>query len=362
LRILLIITGLGMGGAERVVSNLADELVKMGHEVKIAYLTGEVLLPPKSSEVELIPIGISNAKDFVKAYIKLRSLVKKFKPDVVHSHMFHSNIMSRLLRLTIKIPRLVNTVHNTNEGGVNRTIAYRVTDSLTDFTTNVSEEAVKEYIIKKAVKTGRISAIPNGIDTDVFHFNLKSRYSKREELNLRNDKMILCVGSLTEQKDYPNLFSAIALLRESRQDFKVFIVGEGPLKDELSDKVKALDIKDYFSFLGKRSDVNDLMSAADVYVMSSAWEGFGLVVAEAMACERLVVATDCGGVGEVVGSNGLLVEPKNSILLSEELNKALDLSEGERASIGIAARQQIINNYSLEKNVRAYLNLYINKY
>ena len=70
----------------------------------------------------------------------------------------------------------------------------------------------------------------------------------------------------------------------------------------------------------------------------------------------------CGGVGEVVGSNGLLVEPKNSILLSEELNKALDLSEGERASIGIAARQQIINNYSLEKNVRAYLNLYINKY
>ena len=100
------------------------------------------------------------------------------------------------------------------------------------------------------------------------------------------------------------------------------------------------------------------MSASDAFVLSSSWEGFGLVVAEAMACERVVVATDCGGVSEVVGSNGFLVEPKNSILLAEALNKALDLSDHERSNIGVAARQRIIDNFSLEANVDAYFKLY----
>ncbi|MED6316137.1 MAG: glycosyltransferase [Pseudomonadota bacterium] len=358
MKILFVITGLGMGGAEHVVSNLADELVKRNHEVKIAYLTGEVLVAPKSSEVEVVPIGVNSAKDFAKAYIKLRSLVKDFKPDVVHSHMFHSNILSRLLRLTANIPKVVNTAHSNNEGGKSRMLAYRLTDRLADISTNVSKDAVESYIAKKATKPNRMIPIPNGIDTNKFSFSSIDRARLRKELNIENEKMILCVGRLDKPKDYPNLFSAIVLLKESRQDFKVFIVGAGPLKKELEGRIEILNIKDYVSFLGMRRDVNDLMSASDVYVMSSEWEGFGLVVAEAMACERLVVATDCGGVGEVVGSNGFLIEPKNSTLLAQELNKALNLDEDERASIGKAARSHIIKNFSLDTNVNYYLNLY----
>lgn len=358
MRILFVITGLGMGGAENVVSNLADELVKLDHEVKIAYLTGEVLVAPKNSDVEIVSIGMDSVKDFAKSYIKLRQIVKIFKPDVVHSHMFHSNIIARLLRLSINIPKVVSTAHSSNEGGKSRMMAYRLTDSLTDVSTNVSKEAVDSYIFKKATKLGRMIPIANGIDTHKFFYNAKERKKHREQLNIANKKMILCVGRLDKPKDYPNLLSAISLLKESRQDFKVFIVGAGPLKEELEDRVEVLNIADYVSFLGMRRDVNDLMSASDVYVMSSAWEGFGLVVAEAMACERLVVATDCGGVGEVISSNGFLVEPKNSILLAQELNKALELSEDERASIGKAARRHIIDNYSLEKNVKKYISLY----
>ncbi len=153
MKILFVITGLGMGGAEHVVSNLADELVKMNHEVKIAYLTGEVLVAPKSSEVEVISIGMNSAKDFAKAYIKLRSLVKDFKPDVVHSHMFHSNILSRLLRLTTNIPKVISTAHSNNEGGKSRMLAYQFTDRLADISTNVSKDAVDSYIAKKRNKT-----------------------------------------------------------------------------------------------------------------------------------------------------------------------------------------------------------------
>lgn len=358
MKILLTITGLAMGGAEHVVVNLADALVARGHQVKIAYLTGEALVLPKSASIEVISIGMQGSKDFFKAYFKLRRVVKDFKPDVVHSHMIHANLLSRLLRLTASIPKLISTAHNTNEGGKLRMLAYRLTDKLTDVSTNVSQEAVDEFVKKGAVKTGRMVAVANGIDVNRFVFNTGSRTTLRHQLSLENQTMFLAVGRLNPQKDYPNLLNAIAQLVNTRKDFKVFIAGDGPLKSELLLLVKRLEIIEFVEFLGVRRDIPELMSAADFFVLPSAWEGFGLVVAEAMACERVVVATDCGGVKEVIGSNGFLVEPKNSDLLAQALNDALNLSDAERFEIGAGARQRIIDHFSLDANVEAYLKLY----
>ena len=359
MKILFVITGLGMGGAEHVVANLADELVKSGHEVKIAYLIGEALVLPKNKSIEVVAIGMRGKADFLSAYFKLRKLAKEFRPDVVHSHMVHANLISRLLRLTVKIPKLVCTAHNTNEGGRLRMLSYRITDKLADISTNVSQEAVDKFIAKGAVKQGRMIAIPNGIDVNTFSYSSHARNIIRNELNITDKKIILAVGRLDIQKDYPNLLQAIYLLAQQRDDFKLFIVGDGPLKSELSLLVKTLKIDSFVEFLGIRKDVSALMSATDFFVLSSAWEGFGLVVAEAMACERVVVATDCGGVSEVVGSNGFLLEPQNSPLLADSLNNALNLSELEQSEIGVAARQRIVDCYSLDANVDAYLELYI---
>lgn len=359
MKVLLVIAGLGMGGAEHIVVNLADELVKLGHTVKIAYLTGSILVSPKSSEVELVAIGAISAKNFFKAYFKLRNLVKSFKPDVVHSHMFHSNILSRLVRLTTRVPKLISTVHNTYEGGVFRMLAYRLTDKLADISTNVSEQAVNEFVRKGAVKSGRMVTISNGIDTNKFNFSSNARNKIRRELAVGDESMLLLsVGRLHIQKDYQNLLNAAALLKELRQDFKVFIVGDGLLRDSIYSLIKELNLESFVELLGMRSDVPSLMSAADVFVLSSAWEGFGLVVAEAMSCQRVVVATDCGGVAEVVGIHGFLVEPKNHIELAKELNKVLNMSKDNFFEIGSAARQHIIENYPLEYNVESYFKLY----
>ena len=359
MRILLVIAGLGMGGAEHIVVNLADELVKLGHTVKIAYLTGSILVSPKSPKIELIPIGAISAKNLFKAYFKLRSVVKDFKPDVVHSHMYHSNILSRLLRLTIRVPKLISTAHNTYEGGMFRMLAYRLTDKLADISTNVSEQAVNEFVRKGAVKSGRMITISNGIDTNKFNFSSNERNTVRRELAVGEKSiLLLSVGRLHIQKDYQNLLNSVALLKELRQDFKVFIAGDGPLKDGLYSLIKKLNLESFVELLGIRSDIPSLMSAADVFVLSSSWEGFGLVVAEAMSCERVVVATDCGGVAEVVGNHGFLVEPKNHIELAKELNKVLSMSKDKRFEIGSAARQHIIENYPLEYNIKAYFKLY----
>jgi glycosyltransferase involved in cell wall biosynthesis len=358
MRVLLVITGLGMGGAEHVVVNLADELFLRGHQVKIAYLTGDALVLPRNSDIKVISIGMKSSKDFFKAYIKLRVLIKKVNPDVVHSHMFHANLLSRLLGLTTKAVTIISSSHSTNEGGILRMLAYRITDRFATLSTNVSQKAVDSLIEKGAVKPGRMVSVVNGIDTNQFFLDIDARKSKRDELNIANKKIVLAVGRLSEAKDYPNLLNAILILKKERQDFKFLIAGDGPLKEELISLANKLYINDFVEFLGIRRDIPSLMSASDLFVLSSSWEGFGLVVAEAMACERVVVATDCGGVSEVVGSEGFLVEPQNSTLLAKKLNKALDLSDDERADIGASARRRIINNFSLEANVDAYLKLY----
>ena len=358
MKILLIITGLGMGGAEHVVVNLADELVIRGHQVKIAYLTGDALVLPNNQNIEVISIGVKSSKDFAKAYIKLRAIIKRMQPDVIHSHMFHANFLARLLRLTISSPKVISSSHSTNEGGQLRMLAYRLTDKLVDISTNVSQEAVNALVKKGAVKSGRMISVVNGINVNRFYFDKEERKEKRNELSVTDKKVILAVGRLDKPKDYPNLLNAISLLRQQRQDFKVLIAGDGPLKEELTALVKKLEIADFVEFLGICRDIPALMSASDVFVLSSSWEGFGLVVAEAMACERVVVATDCGGVGEIVGPEGFLVEPRNDVLLAQALDNALDLDIDECLTIGAAARQRIIDKFSLEANVDAYLELY----
>lgn len=355
----MIITGLGMGGAEHVVVNLADALVEQGHEVMIAYLTGEMLVRPQHPNVEVVAIGMSSTKSIVSAYIKLRRAIRDFKPDVVHSHMVHANILARLLRLSIKIPRLISTAHSINEGGRFRTLAYRLTDRLADISTNVCYEAVAASIAKGAVKNGRMVSIPNGIDTTQFKFDAEARISVRNELNLGANHMLLAVGRLELPKDYPNLFNAVALLTKLRQDFKLFIVGDGRLKADLEVLVKGLDIEKYVSFLGVRRDIPALMSAADTFVLSSAWEGLPLVIGEAMACEREIVATDCGGIKEILGDAGLLVSPKDSDALSSALDQSLSHTAEYRIDVGVKARRRILDEYSLEATVDKYLSLYM---
>jgi len=358
MKILLVIVGLGMGGAEHVVCNLADSLVKSGYKVKIAYLIPPVLVKPQDENIELISIGLSGASGFFKSYMKLRKIIQEFRPDVVHSHMFHSNVLSRLLRLTVKVPKLISTAHSVNEGGKLRMLAYRYTDFLADITTNVSKEAVNQFVRKKAAPASKIIAIPNGIDTCKFFYSSESREKIRFELDLSSKKMLLAVGRLDVQKDYPNLLHAIAKVKTNRKDFKLFIAGDGPLRESLLKLTDNLGINEYVSFLGVRKDIPALMCATDVFVLSSAWEGFGLVVGEAMACERVVVATDCGGVKEVVGNSGILVEPGNSLKLAECINQAISLTSDKASSLGAAARKHIVENYSLSKNVNSYLELY----
>lgn len=360
MKIALIITCLGMGGAQRQVSDLADEFIKMGHQVLLISLNDDVLVKPKSNKVELATLKmLKTPMGFIKAYRQAQRLIKHFNPDVVHSHMVHANLFTRLLRLSTNIPKLICTAHSSYEGGGSRMLAYRVTDRLCDLSTNVSQEAVDISVKRGAVQASRIIAMPNGIDNALFTFNPSSRASLRKQLQLAdNMSLVLAVGRFTEAKDYPNLLKAFSLLPNELRHVHLAIIGIGEEQANIEKLAEQLNLTPRVHFLGLQRNVHEWMSAADLFVLSSAWEGFGLVVAEAMACERVVVATDCGGVKEVLGECGFLVPPKNSDTLAGALTNALALNINDSHQLGMKAKKHIQEKYSLSVIAKEWLELY----
>ncbi|WP_438288215.1 glycosyltransferase [Edwardsiella tarda] len=360
MKILLIITGLGMGGAERQLCDLADQFVQNGHHVLLISMTGKVISYPQSDAIKIIELRmIKTPIGFIKAYWQAHKIINEFKPDVVHSHMIHANLFSRLLRLTTRIKKLICTAHSTNEGGFFRMLAYRLTDFLCNFSTNVSQEAVNVFVERHAAPKNRIFAMHNGIDTMRFFFNLSSRRHLRNTLSIGDaTPMILSVGRLTGAKDYPNLLTAFSLLPKQFSSTQLVIIGTGEEQSNIIALAEKLKLTSRIHFLGLCHNVNEWMSAADIYVMSSAWEGMPLVLLEAMACERVIVATDCGGVKEVVGRYGILVPPKDSTALAQGLTRALGVSAEEAKTQGQLARQRVVKYYSLSAQATSWLELY----
>ncbi|WP_312273479.1 glycosyltransferase [Pseudescherichia sp.] len=361
MKIVMMITGLGMGGAETQVCNLANSLANLDHDVTIVSLVNIQEVFPHD-RVKVLTLNMEKTPSgFIKAYLKCRKIIKKLKPDVIHSHMVHANIFARLLRLSMVFPRLICTAHNTNEGGRGRMLAYRLTDSLADITTNVSQEGVDAFVQANAAKKERIICMYNGIDTEKFVFSSEKRVSIRYQLQLNdNTPLLMAIGRLTFAKDYPNLLQAFSMLN-ANLNAHLAIIGDGPLKNDLIKLSQELGVSERVHWLGIQKNIPEWLSACDIFVLSSEWEGFGLVVAEAMACGRVVVATDAGGVKEVMGSSEFLVPIKDSDRLMQKISTALGLSTNEREIISASNHAQVLSHFALPVITQRWLSLYEGK-
>ena len=363
MKILYVITGLGQGGAERVVCDLANKMFEKGHEVKIAYLTGAVLTKPKYDDVELININMKSAMSLPSAFFKLSKVIKVYNPNIVHSHMVHANLITRLTRLVSPIEKLISTAHSSDEGNVLRMMSYRITHPLANITTNVSQDAVISFEKKRAVPKNSMKTVYNGIDLNKFRYDPRSRITIVDELDINKScRIILTVGRFSDAKDYPNLLHAISLLKqESVYRFKLLIVGDGELRELIEQQIDSLGLQEDIILLGRRDDIPSLMSAADLFVLSSKYEGFGLVVAEAMACECLVVATDCGGVAEVLNNPEFLVPANNANALMQKIAFTLKLDKSRKDSIVNQNLKHVQDKFSLENFIEKWVFLYNEK-
>lgn len=272
--------------------------------------------------------------------------------------MYHANILARATRLFAKTPRLICTSHSNNEGGKLRMLSYRLTNCLADVFTNVSDDAVKAFEGNGAVAKGKMLSVANGIDTDFFQFSPEARQQLRTELDLEGKAVFIAIGRFHEAKDYPNLLNAFAELVKNKFDTHLLIVGDGELHHQIESQIKVLTLQEKVTLLGVRRDISELLSAADFYVMSSAWEGLPLVIGEAMAVEKLIVATDCGGTKQFIDDAGLLVPPKDSAALAQTMEKALNMDDAEALELGRKGRKRIIEHFSIDATVEKWLKIY----
>lgn len=355
MNILYVITGLGLGGAEKVVADLADKMCDLGHTVKIAYLTGEVLVKPVSENIEIVALELNSINSFLLASIRYKKLVKQFRPDIVHAHMVHANIFARLNRAVCPVPKLICTAHSSNEGGKVRMLVYRLTNHLSDINTNVSQEATEAMIVKGAFAKNDVIAVYNGIDLSKFKYD-----SKNIKLN-QNLLSLIAVGSFSDAKDYPNLINAFEKIKQNNNIIKLTIVGDGELRPQIENLIKELKLDDDITLLGTRSDIPQLLSQADFFVLASKHEGLPTVVIEAMACECYVVATDCGGSAEILKDTGRLVPTEDSQALANALQDAITLSAEDRIQNNKKARARVEQLFSLETSVQKWLTLYEEK-
>lgn len=360
--IVLLTTGLAVGGAEAQVMLLARSLRQRGWKVSVVSL-----IPPRAYASELEEAGIPvhdlqmrPGTPDPRGLLRLVSLLQQIRPHVLHCHMVHANILGRISRLFAPVPLLVSTAHSIQEGGAWRDFAYRATDWLSDVTTNVSRRGLNRYLRDKLIKAGKGLWIPNGLDLQPYHCSREVREKTRGEIGWPEAFVWIAVGNLREPKDYPTMFRAHAQLRQSGADAHLAIAGTGHLEAELRALALSLGIAHHVQFLGARTDVPALLKAADAFVMSSSWEGTPMALLEASAAGLPAVATDVGGIGEVIvnGKTGLLVPPGDPAALCDAMRTVFAMSPQDRLAFGLAARERVEQNYSIGTVIHLWEDLY----
>jgi glycosyltransferase involved in cell wall biosynthesis len=362
MRILLLSSSMGMGGADKQLLSAAVEMRHRGHEVLIVSLTplGPMGLEAQGLGIPTESLEMSRGIPDPRGLVRLIRLLKTWKPDVLHSHMIHANLMARASRLFARIPAMVSTIHNIYEGGAVRMAAYRMTNRLVDQMTIVSQAAADRFITEGIVPRDLLRVVPNGVDTDLFDKAGKARQSIRQSLELGAEFVWLAVGRFEVEKDYPNMLRAFARVHEKEPNAVLVLVGRGSLRSETEALVHDLGLAGRVRFLGVRGDVPEVMSAADGYVMSSAWEGMPIVLLEAAAAGLPIVATAVGGNREVVCSeeSGFLVPPRDPESLATAMLRLMELPESERRSMGLRGREHVRSHYGLGRVVEAWEAVY----
>jgi glycosyltransferase involved in cell wall biosynthesis len=340
-----VITDSGMGGAEREVCHLAEEFHRRGWAVAVI-----TMLPLASPVADLAGMGILTFSLGMRlgvpdprGLVRLARLLHRFRPDVVHAHMVHANLLARLTRLIAPLPVVISTIHNENEGPQWRYVAYRLTNGLADVTTAVSRVAELEATRRGAAPAGSILLVPNGLSTAPYARNDAVRARTRESLDLGDQFAWLAVGRLAEAKGYDDMIAALAEVLRSYPDARLLIAGVGSLDDVLRAEIRRLGLDDSVRLLGLRTDVPALMQAADGFVMTSRWEGLPMVLLEAGASGLPTVATDVGGSRDAVldGVSGFVTPVGDPALSARALGRVMAMSAADRRALGEAGREHI---------------------
>ncbi len=354
--ILNLITGLGTGGAERMLYNVLIRLNRQRYRPIVVSMldVGSMGVLFREKGIKVYTLNMRRGIPTIRALSQVCRIMTYEQPDIVYSHMYHAVILGRIATKLCPVRSRTVSGFRTEKlpSGYIRVIL-RWSRYLDDFAVVVSESTGKRLSAARLLESERIRVINNGVDPELFCPNPMKRAEVRKQLMIPPAQLVVtAVGRLEYAKDYHTLLKAVSFLRQD-SDYKIMIIGDGPLRSDLLSFASELRLLDRVTFLGNRSDIPDLLCASDVFVLSSAWEGMPNSLLEAMAAGLPVIATVVGNVAEIVepGASGILVSPKSPEMLARGLSALLSMSDRERFEIGQKGRQTVIARYCIANTV-----------
>lgn len=340
MKILHVITSLQTGGAEMLVVNLMPRFKALGHEVGVVVFNGEHTalmerLEKECPECKIFRLGTGYYNPWY--IIKLIGIMRKY--DVVHTHNSSPQLYAAIANIFCR-KRLITTEHNTT----NRKRSMKLFAMIDKFMypcydriiciSDQTEENLREYLLNDndndndnqhenetlryeniKLKTN-ITTINNGVDVETIH--------KAEPIeNMKSERfVIVMVAAFRPQKDQDTLIRAMAKL--PKDQYEVWLVGDGIRRQSVEELVNSLDVKNNVKFLGLRTDVANILKTANVVVMSSHWEGFGLAAVEGMASAKPVVVSDVDGLKQITENYGLVFAVGDADALADIIRRLHD--------------------------------------
>jgi sugar transferase (PEP-CTERM/EpsH1 system associated) len=308
--------------------------------------------------VRLFELSRRHGHDF-RIVAQLARLFGRERPDVLHTHGWGALCEGVVAARLARVPFIVHGEHGTMETRPRNLRIQRFLWSRVQRVLSVSSRLAERMSAEVGFDRRNITVIRNGVD--MRRIAAGNASAIRDELGLKaSDLVIGTVGRLEPVKDHDTLLDALALVRNAGLPFKAIIAGDGSLRDALDRRAAELGLQGAVLFLGERSDVENVLAASDIFVMSSRSEGLSNTIIEAMAAGLPVVSTAVGGADELIadGVTGRLVPPANPAALAQSLAHLLR-NPTEREAMGRRAHQRAASDFDLHRMVRDYEDLYL---
>ncbi|MCX7761818.1 MAG: glycosyltransferase family 4 protein [Candidatus Kryptonium sp.] len=349
MRILYVVTSAGFGGASMHVLQLMKFSRSQGYQVGLVSAPEPRLInEAKELGVEIFQnpyfVRRFHLVNDIKAFFPVYRAIKKFKPDIIHAHSSKAGIIARFWAAILKVKPVIFTAHGWafTEGreywkrwilALIERIAAKVTTKIIC----VSEHDKMLALKFKVASPDKLIVIHNGVDVNLFK-NLK-------KTKIDDEVVITFVGRLVPQKDVFLLIDAMERIDKA----KLWIVGDGELKDKVIRYISKKNLNHKITLFGERSDIPNILSQSDIFVLPSRWEGLPLTIIEAMMAGLPVVASNVGGVSELVdnGVTGFLVPPGNVEVFVDALKTLVD-NESLRQEMGKAGLKKAFEKFSLD--------------
>jgi len=364
-RVYHLITELEPAGAERVLYQIVRGLDRDRFETRVGALRagGSVGAWLRAEGIQVFEVdmqrGWRGALGLAGALRRLSRDLCEFAPDVLHTHLFHAGAIGRVAARGANRPRIASHVH-TVEG---RSLPWRNRfDRLTlrwiDVEICVSQAVARDRARRIGAPESKLRVIPNGVDLERPRQLERVTRAKATTGLVPGMRTILAIGRLDRQKGFDVLVETAPHLLSGNEDLQIVIVGEGPERETLERAIARLGLAERVLMPGYREDIGRYLARAEVLVMPSRWEGFGITAVEAMAAGVPVIASDVDSLPEIVEHQrtGLLVPPEDIAALANAVRSLL-ADPATRSAMSDAARAAS-ERFSIESMVCACTQLY----